>query len=143
MIIRAAQPADAVTLHALLGELAAFEGGTMTTTAEDLSRDCGTRFEALLAEEAGQSIGVLVFFPTYASWRGRPALMIHDLYVREAARGEGAAKALVAELKRLAASRGCCRIEVNVLEWNQRARAFYEAMGLRWNEGWLGYQGEV
>jgi len=131
-------------LHALLCELAAFEGGMVSATIADLERDVGRGlFEALVAEADGAALGLLTFFPTYSSWRGKPALMIHDLYVREAARGKGTAKALVAEVKRLAAERGCCRVEVNVLEWNATARAFYERMGLTLNDGWLGYRGEV
>jgi GNAT superfamily N-acetyltransferase len=144
VIVRPATPADAATLHILLCELAAFEGGTVTATIADLEQACGRgSFEALLAEADGAVQGLLTFFPTYSSWRGRPALMIHDLYVRGAARGKGAGKALVAELKRLAAQRGCCRVEVNVLDWNAPARAFYERMGLTQNDGWLGYRGEV
>ncbi|MBC7951751.1 MAG: GNAT family N-acetyltransferase [Rhodospirillaceae bacterium] len=118
----------------------------MSATQADLVRDgFGARplFEALLAETDGQVLGLLVFIPLYSSWQGRPGVMIHDLYVREAARGQGTGKALVTELMRLAAERGCCRIEVNVLEWNGRARAFYEGLGLRQNEGWLGYRGGV
>ncbi|MBC7906559.1 MAG: GNAT family N-acetyltransferase [Rhodospirillaceae bacterium] len=130
----------------MLTELAAFEGGVVSATQADLARDgFGDRplFEALLAEVDGQSVGLLVFIPLYSSWQGRKAVMIHDLYVREAARGHGAGKALVTEVTRLALVRGCCRVEVNVLEWNAKARAFYEGLGLRHNEGWLGCRSGV
>jgi GNAT superfamily N-acetyltransferase len=146
VIVRTAQPADVAVIHEMLTELAAFEGGVVSATEADLSRDgFGDRplFEALLAKTGGQVQGLLMFIPLYSSWQGKPGVMIHDLYVREAARGQGAGKALVTEVMRLAAERGCCRVEVNVLEWNARARAFYEGLGLRHNEGWLGYRVEV
>lgn len=143
MIVRAALVDDVPVLLEMLTELAAFEGGAVSATQADLMRDgFGDRplFEALLAETDGQALGLLVFIPLYSSWQGKKAVMIHDLYVREAARGQGAGKALVTEVMRLAVERGCCRVEVNVLEWNAKARAFYEGLGLRHNEGWLGYR---
>lgn len=143
MIIRPAQPGDGATLHALLSELAAFEQGSIDATPTDLERDgCGPRplFQALLAEQDGRAVGMLTYLPLYSSWRGRPALLIHDLFVREEARGLGAGKALIARLTDIAAQRGCCRIDVNVLDWNDRARAFYSALGFGHNEGWLGYR---
>lgn len=145
MIVRAAQAEDVPVIHQMLTELAAFEGGAVSASEADLIRDgFGSRplFEALLAEADGQVLGLLVFIPLYSSWQGRPGVMIHDLYVREAARGQGVGKALATEVMRLALERGCCRVEVNVLEWNARARAFYEGLGLRHNAGWLGYRVE-
>lgn len=145
MKLRLAQAADVPVIHEMLTELAAFEGGTVAATQADLARD-GFRerplFEALLAEADGQVLGLLVFIPLYSSWQGRPGVMIHDLYVRADARGQGTGKALVTELARLAVERGCCRIEVNVLDWNAKARAFYESLGLKHNAGWLGYRVE-
>ncbi|HLO78928.1 MAG TPA: GNAT family N-acetyltransferase [Magnetospirillum sp.] len=143
MIIRQAQAGDGATLHALLAELAAFEQGSVDATAADLERDAfGPRplFEALLAEADGQPVGMLTFLTLYSSWRGRPALMIHDLFVRETARGLGAGKALVERLRAIAEQRGCCRVDVNVLDWNEKARGFYAALGFAHNDGWLGYR---
>lgn len=143
MIVRPARAGDGVALHALLVELAAFEQGGVDATPADLERDgFGEKplFEALLAERDGRAVGMLTFLPLYSSWRGRPALLIHDLYVREAARGSGAGKALVTRLGEIGRQRGCCRIDVNVLDWNQRARAFYAGLGFAHNDGWLGYR---
>lgn len=145
MTIRLAGAADVAAIHALLTELAAFEGGVVRATQADLARDgFGERplFEALLAEEDGRTLGILVFFPIYSSWQGRPGVMIHDLFVRDGARGRGLGRLLVGELARLAVARGCFRLEVNVLEWNVNARTFYESQGLAHNAGWLGYRVE-
>lgn len=143
--IRLAQAADVPTIHALLTELAAFEGGAVSATAEDLLRDgFGARplFEVLLAESGGRAKGMLVFFPIYSSWRGRPGVMIHDLFVREEARGRGLGQALVRKLAGVTTARGGTRMDVNVLDWNAKARRFYEGLGLAHNEGWLGYRVE-
>lgn len=143
LIVRQARAGDGATIHALLTELAAFEQGSVHATAADLERDAfGPKplFEALLAERDGSAVGMLTFLSLYSSWRGRPALMIHDLFVQEAARGTGAGKALIAHLSEIARERGCCRIDVNVLDWNDKARAFYASLGFAHNEGWLGYR---
>ena len=141
--IRAARAGDGATLHALLTELAAFEQGSVEATAADLERDGfgpNPLFAALLAERDGRAVGMLTYPSLYSSWRGRPALLIHDLFVRGEARGSGAGKALVSHLAGIARARGCCRIDVNVLDWNERARAFYASLGFAHTEGWLGYR---
>ena len=143
LTIRPARAGDGVVIHALLSELAAFEQGSVAATAADLERDAfgpQPRFAALLAELYGTPVGMLTYLSLYSSWRGRPALMIHDLFVQEAARGLGAGKALVSALTAIAREQGCCRIDVNVLDWNENARAFYAALGFGHNEGWLGYR---
>lgn len=141
--IRPACAGDGVLIHALLTELAAFEQGSVAATAADLERDAfGPQplFAALLAELDGKPVGMLTYLSLYSSWRGRPALMIHDLFVREQARGQGAGKALVSALAHIAHEQGCCRIDVNVLDWNEKARAFYASLGFAHTEGWLGYR---
>ncbi len=144
--IRLATRADIDAIHALLVELAAFEGGAVSATPADLEQDgFGARplFEVLLAEDGeGPPMGMLVFLPIYSSWRGRAGVMIHDLFVRASGRGRGVGRALVTALARLAVDRGCERMDVNVLDWNHRARAFYAGLGLAHNEGWLGYRVE-
>lgn len=137
--IRLAARQDMGLVHALIRELAEFEGGTVKSTPEDLARDHG-RFEVLLAEQDGAAAGMLVFFPVYSTWEGRPGTMIHDLYVRESARGAGLGKALVQAVAALTVERGGTRLDVNVLDWNDKARRFYAACGLSHDEGWLRYR---
>lgn len=143
LTIRSARAGDGATIHALLTELAAFEQGSVAATAADLERDAfgpTPLFEALLAERDGKAVGMLTYLSLYSSWSGRPALMIHDLFVREEARGLGAGKALVGRLAEIGRERQSCRIDVNVLDWNDKARAFYATLGFAHNEGWLGYR---
>lgn len=49
--------------------------------------------------------------------------------MRPEARGHGVGKALLKALAELAVQRGCGRFEWSVLDWNQSAIDFYEAMG--------------
>lgn len=137
MTIRAARPDDAPLILALLRELAAFEGGAVTAGARDLRAALESRrMEALLAEPAGEVLGLLTVLPSYSSWRGQVGATIHDLYVRPAARGLGLGRKLVQTLLAQAPERGWGRVDVNVLDWNQAAQQFYAQLGLVPATGW-------
>lgn len=143
--IRAAQPADSGEILRLLRLLAAFEGEPDAVTIDEdiLRRDgfgAGRRFETLLAERDGVVCGMVLLFQAYSSWRGAPTLVIHDLFVEAAARRSGAGRALVQAAARLAADRGCCRIDLNVVAWNDAGRQFYEGLGFAALERWLPYR---
>jgi GNAT superfamily N-acetyltransferase len=85
--------------------------------------------EALIAEEDGEAVGFALFFPTFSTFLGKPGIYIEDLFVLREARGRGHGKALLLEIVRLAAERGCGRIEWSVLDWNEPAIRFYEKLG--------------
>lgn len=137
MTIRPASEGDADAVLALLRELAAFEGGAVNAQAADLAAALGRGLiEALLAEQDGQAVGVMTVLPVFSSWRGRPGAVIHDLYVRPQARGQGTGQALMGALLTLAAARGWDRIDVNVLDWNHDAQRFYARFGLSPAAGW-------
>ena len=47
----------------------------------------------------------------------------------DAHRWRGVGRALLAEVIRVAEARGAGRVEWNVLQWNERAIAFYRSLG--------------
>jgi len=67
-------------------------------------------------------------------------LYLEDLYVTPQQRGVGAGKALLRHLAKLAVARGCGRFEWSVLDWNQPAIDFYESIGARPQNEWIGYR---
>lgn len=140
--IRPAATDDAPRILDLLSQLAAFEGepGSVSMDETTLLRDAfgpTPRIEVLLAEIDAEVRGMLILYQSYSSWRGAPALMIHDLFVEEMARGSGAGKALVKEAAKMAMTRGACRLDVNVLGWNEPARKFYENLGFSALPAWV------
>ena len=140
--IRFATAADSQCVLSLLRQLAAFEGepGGVALDETTLVRDAFSdqpRIEILLAEINHISLGLLILYHSYSSWRGKPALTIHDLFVAEAARGGGAGRALVKAAARRAVEVGACRLDVNVLNWNQPARRFYESLGFAALPDWM------
>ena len=96
--------------------------------------------ECLIGEIDGTAQGFAVFFHNYSTWLGRPGLYLEDLFVRPAARGSGLGKALLVELARIAAARGCGRMEWAVLDWNTPAIDFYKALGARPMDEWTTYR---
>jgi len=140
--VRTAIDQDAETVLTLLRQLAAFEGEPdgVRMDIETLQRDAfgpAPRIEILLAERAGTTLGMLILFHAYSSWRGAKTLMIHDLFVTETARGTGAGRTLVTAAAKLAVARDCCRLDVNVLDWNEPARKFYEGLGFAALPNWV------
>ena len=144
IIIRPATPTDVDVILEFIKGLAAFEHepDAVKATTADLLRDgfgAKPKFEVLIAERAGQPVGLALFFPTYSTWEGRAGIHLEDIFVIEEERGNGVGQQLVARLAALAVERGCARLELSVLHWNP-AREFYHRLGLHHIEEWLPYR---
>ncbi|MFC0152653.1 GNAT family N-acetyltransferase [Xanthomonas dyei] len=143
--IRSATPDDVVLLHALITDLAVYERepDAVKATPDDLRASLlgeGATAHALICEHDGQALGFAVYFFNYSTWLGRNGLYLEDLFVRPEARGKGAGLALLRHLAQLAVQRGCGRFEWSVLDWNQPAIDFYQAVGARPMDGWTVYR---
>jgi len=143
--IRPAVPADAASVVAMVRELAEFEREPLASVeagAADFERDCfgaHPRCEILIAEVDGEAQGFALFLHNYSTWLGRAGLHVEDLYVREAARGLGLGRRLLARIARIARERGCRRLDLSVLHWNP-AREFYERLGFVELADWRPYR---
>src|SRR5207237_9398373 len=108
--IRFATANDAGLLLHFVRELATFEkaADSVVATEDDLRRHGfgpERHFEALIASLGGEPVGLALFLPDFSTWRGRPGIFLEDLFVREAARGEGVGRALIARLASIALER--------------------------------------
>ncbi|WP_354623173.1 GNAT family N-acetyltransferase [Psychromonas sp. MME2] len=70
-------------------------------------------------------------FSTFAC---KPLFNIHDVVVHNDFRGQGLTSLLFSEIERIAHSRDCCKITLEVLEGNEIAKKAYE------KQGFSGYQ---
>ena len=84
--------------------------------------------------------GYALFFHNFSTFRGRPGMYMEDIYVEPGARGRGLGRALLIEVLRIARERECVRCEWIVLDWNERAKNFYESIGARPLEDWVLYR---
>ena len=142
--IRPATPDDAEMLAGLIHELAAYEKLTheaepdVRALREHLGAEAAPRCEALLAEDrtSGRAIGFALFFPNYSTFLTRWGIYLEDLYVQPEARGRGVGFALLQAVARIAAERGCERLDWSVLDWNRLAIGFYEKLGAKPMNDW-------
>lgn len=142
--IRPAVEADCATMLELIRELAGFERMLNQVAVDEarLRRDGfgpRPRFGCLLAERRGEVLGMALFFPTYSTFAGEAGLYIEDLIVRDAHRGRGVGRALLAACAAEAERQGCVRLTLSALDWNRPARRLYEKLGFRQPPPWQPY----
>jgi GNAT superfamily N-acetyltransferase len=94
-------------------------------------------FETLLCFRGPEPVGFALYFFTYSTFVGRPSIWLEDLFVLPDARGQGAGKALLSAVARIAVRRGCGRMEWTVLDWNTPSIRFYERLGARLRKDWI------
>jgi len=139
--IRPAEPRDVSQILRFVRELAAYEREPDAVVATEAMLDealFGARraAEAVIAERDGVALGFALYFYNFSTWTGRRSLYLEDLYVSEAARGEGVGTMLLRHLAGIAVDQGCQRFEWSVLDWNAPAIAFYRAMGAVGMDEW-------
>ena len=134
--IRPARPEDAALIAAMAGELSAHEGEpTPDLSAADVQRDGfgpQAAFAALLAELETAPVGYALYHGAYDSIRGRRGSFLLDLFVRDAARGRGVGRALMAAVARATRDAGGSFLWWNMLRDNTLAERFYEKLGQRY-----------
>jgi GNAT superfamily N-acetyltransferase len=96
--------------------------------------------EVIIAEHRGEPIGFMLFFYNYSTFLGQPGIYLEDLYIVPEARKMGFGKRMLAYLARLAIDRKCGRLEWSCLDWNMSSRRFYEGIGAKSKEEWIGYR---
>ncbi|HEU4533517.1 MAG TPA: GNAT family N-acetyltransferase, partial [Polyangiaceae bacterium] len=82
-----------------------------------------------LAYLEGRAVGVAVCFRGFSTFAARPLVNVHDLAVVPECRGRGVGRLLLQAVERKARALGCCKLTLEVLENNQRARNLYASLG--------------
>lgn len=140
-MIRAATPTDIPVIRQLIVDLAVYEKepDAVKASAADLHEALfGARplAEAVIAEIAGEAVGLALFFTNFSTWAGKGGIYLEDLFVRPQARGQGVGKALLVHLAGIAVARGYARFEWSVLDWNTPAIGFYKGLGAVMQDEW-------
>ncbi|MEL7044571.1 MAG: GNAT family N-acetyltransferase [Pseudomonadota bacterium] len=149
--IRPATAKDVGTIRRFIVELAVYERepDAVLATEDDLASALfceNPRVFALICERPADReapavpLGFAVYFYNFSTWLGKHGIYLEDLYVTPEARGEGAGKALLKAVARIAWDEDCGRYEWNVLKWNTPSIEFYEAKGAERMEEWVGYR---
>ena len=90
---------------------------------------------AFLAQAGAEFVGIAICFEAFSTFRGRPLLNIHDLYVSTEFRRQGIAQVLLCTVADHARGKGCCKLTLEVREDNSSARRLYEREGFQAGTG--------
>ncbi|MEA3209529.1 MAG: hypothetical protein QOE70_2586 [Chthoniobacter sp.] len=82
-----------------------------------------------LAYRGAEPVGLAICFRGFSTFAARPLVNIHDFFVAPAHRGTGISRRLFAAIEQRARELGCCKLTLEVLENNHRARRVYAAAG--------------
>ncbi|MDB5909534.1 MAG: family N-acetyltransferase [Massilia sp.] len=132
--LRPATPSDVAHIHAMIVELSVFEKlEHLVVATEALLHEglFGQRpsCEAIIGEADGEVVSFALFFHNFSTFLTRKGLYLEDLYVKQAHRGKGFGRQMLARLAQIAVERGCGRFEWSVLDWNENAIQFYKGVG--------------
>ncbi len=145
IIIRDAVINDSATILNFITELAIYENAEheVKTNVEQIKKSIfaeNSTVNAFICEEDGVAIGFAVYFYNYSTWLGKNGIYLEDLYVSKDKRGSGAGKAILKHLVKKAYDEGCGRVEWSCLDWNTPSREFYESIGAKSQDEWIGYR---
>ncbi|NGM49529.1 GNAT family N-acetyltransferase [Caulobacter sp. 602-2] len=139
--VRPATPEDAALILSFIRDLAEYEKllheveATQTHIEAALFCD-GPKAFCDIALIDGEPVGLALWFYNYSTFVGRHGIYLEDLFVRPAARGLGAGKALLANLARRCVAENLGRLEWAVLDWNAPSIAFYDGLGAAAMDEW-------
>lgn len=84
----------------------------------------------LLAQsESGEALGFIQLYPIFSSIAAERIWLLSDLYVSEAARGQGIARVLMQKATQHARDSGAAWLELSTAHTNTKAQALYESLG--------------
>lgn len=138
-VLRAAAPADAPAIVALLRELADYEKllHRFHLTEETAARDMtGAACHTELGFADGAAVGIATWGWIYKSFAAKRGIFLEDLYVQPAHRGRGLGRALLLALASRAREAGGF-LEWQVLDWNTPAIEFYKGLGATLMPDWI------
>ena len=96
--------------------------------------------EVILACVDGKEIGFALFFHNFSTFLGRAGIYLEDLFILPEYRGNGYGKAMLKELAKITAERGCGRLEWACLDWNKPSIDFYLSLGAAALSDWTTYR---
>lgn len=84
---------------------------------------------SFLAYKGEEPIGLANCFYAFSTFSAKSILNVHDLAVKDGQRGLGVGTKLLQAVEDEAKAKGCCKVTLEVLEQNTRAKRVYESFG--------------
>ena len=144
MVIRKAEKTDMKGVMELIRELAMYEKAPdeVEVTEADLIADGfgdNKVFSCFVAANDREIMGMGLYYFKYSTWKGK-CVYLEDLIVKEKHRGRKIGARLFEAIARECKELGVKRMEWQVLDWNEPAIRFYEALGATRKSEWVGYR---
>ncbi len=86
---------------------------------------------SVLAYDEDEAVGLANCFQGFSTFACRPLINIHDFMVLPRARRKGVSQSLLAFIEQEAVQRRCCKVTLEVLSGNKKARGAYEKYGFK------------
>jgi GNAT superfamily N-acetyltransferase len=141
---RDAQPRDTGLILSFINGLAEYEHMLDLVAADEaLLREWifdKQKAEVFFAVAEGREVGFALYFHNFSTFLGRAGIYLEDLYVLPEYRGQGIGRAMLRRLARIAAERGCGRLEWACLDWNQPSINFYLSLKAEPMSDWTVYR---
>lgn len=143
--IRQAVAADSGLILHFIRELAIYEKAEheVQATEQKIRQSIfsdNSHVSALICEQKGEALGMAIYLYNYSTWLAKPGLYLEDLYVSSEHRGKGAGNLLLKKMAQIALQKGCGRFEWSCLDWNKPSRDFYDSLGAKSQNEWIGYR---
>ncbi|MGW4548563.1 N-acetyltransferase family protein [Streptomyces violaceorubidus] len=136
LTVSRADSADVTCIAELVAEIEQHYGGAVegelsarVNRLRDMLFGAHPAATVLLARIGGDVVGMASFSLLWPAAGDSHSLYLKELFVRDAHRRHGVARALMAELHEVAGQLGCSRIEWTADRDNPEALKFYEALG--------------
>lgn len=144
-LVRPIEDGDVPTVVGLMHGLATFE---------DMAQECvltdGQLREALFGDPPvlhgrvachdGEIVGAVLWFVSFATFRGAPAVVVDKIYISPDHRAAGIGHALFRAVAQECTDRGYACIEGRALDWNEDAVQGYRTMGAEPLDAWTVYR---
>lgn len=100
-------------------------------TKDNLSKEILKRTDTtvIIAFDNDNSAGLINCIEGFSTFKCKPLINIHDVYVDTKYRGKGVATLLLQAAEDLAIEKGCCKITLEILEGNNAAQSAYLKFG--------------
>jgi len=136
--IRSANKSDLENIFKLVKELALYEKAPDEVTAhiDDYHRDFKSIFDAFVAYDGDECIGMALYYWNFSTWKGK-MLYLEDFYVMPSHRRTGTGSRLFEKVIETAEKEGAALMKWQVLDWNQLAIDFYKKYDSIFEDNWL------
>ncbi len=137
-VIRKGRTEDMAGVFSLVEELAIYEKApdeVVTTPQEYVQLYDSGLFELIVAESAGEIVGIALYYYTFSTWKGK-MLYLEDFVVRQKYRRTGVGRALFDAVIQKGRETDCALMKWQVLNWNESAIRFYERYEAEFDKGW-------